>query len=158
MFDLTTPPGPNNHYHQMHVARLCDSYQRLLHRPLLNPEHTDLGDQVYHADFVLLSHDSAEDPLFNYANQAALALFELTWQDLVVMPSRYSAEIVNREERERLLTQVTSQGYIEDYAGVRIARSGRRFLIQQAVVWNVIDAQGDHYGQAACFKDWQFLP
>ncbi|MEY4720198.1 MAG: hypothetical protein RL563_2816, partial [Pseudomonadota bacterium] len=78
--------------------------------------------------------------------------------ELIAMPSRYSAEPVNREERERLLAQVTQQGYIKDYAGVRIAGSGRRFLIEQAIVWNVIDNRAHFHGQAACFKHWQFLP
>lgn len=158
MFDLSQPPSAGNHYHHAHVVLLCDSYRRLLHKPLLDSDDRELGERLYHADFALLSHDTAGDPLFNYANRQALDLFELNWQELIAMPSRHSAEAVNREERERLLAEVTRQGYIEDYAGIRIARSGRRFWIRQAVVWNVIDHQGHYHGQAACFKDWQFLP
>jgi MEKHLA domain len=158
MFDLSLPPSAGNRYHQSHVALLCDSYRRLLHKPLLDLDGYDLGQRVYHADFALLSHDTAGDPLFNYANRQALQLFELNWQALIAMPSRLSAEAVNREERERLLAEVTRQGYIEDYAGIRIARSGRRFWIRRAVVWNVIDDHGCYQGQAACFNDWEFLP
>ena len=32
--------------------------------------------------------------------------------------------------------------------------SGRRFRIQQAVVWNLVDAAGTPQGQAACFHQW----
>ena len=150
------PPSPANHYHEAHVALLLASYQRLLNKPLLElVAGKSLGQQVYEADLALLSHNTAADPLFNYGNRYALDLFELPWAEFVGMPSRYSAEPVNREERERLLAQVTAQGFIDHYAGVRIASSGKRFLIRQAVVWNVYDDQQHFYGQAATFKDWQ---
>ena len=42
-----------------------------------------------------------------------------------------------------------AQGFIRDYAGVRIAASGRRFRIDDAVVWNLVDADGVRHGQAA---------
>jgi hypothetical protein len=73
------------------------------------------------------------------------------------MPSRLSAEPVNQQERERLLAKVTAQGFIDDYAGVRISKTGKRFLIQGAVVWNVVDEHGVYHGQAAWFKDWTWL-
>ena len=41
---------------------------------------------------------------------------------------------------------VSAHGYIDDYSGVRISASGRRFVIRDAVVWNVVDAQGRHHG------------
>jgi len=152
-------PNQANQYHEAHVALLLDSYQRLLKRPLLEPAAgQSLGRQLFEADFALLSHNTDSDPLFNYGNRTALELFELSWSEFVGMPSRFSAEPVNRQERERLLAQVAAQGFIDDYTGVRIAKSGKRFLIQQAVVWNVHDRHGNYYGQAACFKDWTMLP
>jgi hypothetical protein len=39
-----------------------------------------------------------------------------------------------------------ARGFIDDYAGVRIARTGRRFLIQRATVWNLTDDQGQRCG------------
>ncbi|WP_427501114.1 MEKHLA domain-containing protein [Methylomonas sp. MED-D] len=156
MLDLH-PPGPDNRYHQNHIEWVLDSYRRVLGKPLLDAVGDDFGRVVYEADFALLSHNTDPDPLFNYANRKALGLFELTWQELVGMPSRFSAEPVNREERERLLAKVARQGYIDDYAGVRIAKSGRRFMIRGAVVWNVLDGDGRPYGQAACFSDWDWL-
>lgn len=156
MLDLH-PPGPDNRYHQTHIELLLDSYRRLLGKPLLNAVGDDWGRVVYEADFALLSHNTDPDPLFNYGNRKALELFELTWPELFGMPSRFSAEPVNREERQRLLAKVARQGYIDDYAGVRIAQSGRRFVIRGAVVWNVLDDEGRPYGQAACFSDWDWL-
>jgi hypothetical protein len=71
------------------------------------------------------------------------------------MPSRLTAEAPNRADRERLLAEVTARGFIDDYAGVRITSTGQRFLIQQATVWNLIDAAGQRRGQAATFQQWQ---
>ncbi len=153
------PPNQANQFHQAHVTLLLDSYQRLLKRPLLEAAAgQSLGEQAFNADFALLSHNTDSDPLFNYANRTALNLFELPWDELIGMPSRFSAEPVNREERERLLAEVGSKGFIDNYSGVRIAKSGKRFLIERAVVWNVYDSQQRYYGQAACFSDWTLLP
>jgi hypothetical protein len=76
---------------------------------------------------------------------------------LVKLPSRETAEPGEQAERERLLQTVTKQGYIDNYRGIRITKSGRRFLIEQATVWNLLDENGGHYGQAATFSQWRFL-
>ncbi len=73
------------------------------------------------------------------------------------LPSRYSAEPLAREERARLLAQVARQGYTDDYAGVRVSASGRRFLVRRATVWNLIAPDGALCGQAATFAEWQML-
>jgi hypothetical protein len=152
-------PSPANQFYTRHIQLLLTSYQHLLQRPLLSSASVhNLAEQVFNGDFVLLSHNTATDPIFNYANRQALNLFALEWQELIVMPSRLSAETLERFERERLLTEVTNKGFIDNYTGVRIAKTGQRFLIKNAVVWNVYDQQQAYYGQAAYFKDWQFLP
>jgi len=115
------------------------------------------GRLAFTLNFALLSHNTDQDPLFNYANRTALDLFEFSWDELIGLPSRLSAEPVNQQERERLLARVTTQGFIDDYAGVRISKTGKRFRIQGAIVWNVIDEQGSYRGQAAWFKDWTWL-
>ena len=53
--------------------------------------------------------------------------------------------------------RVSAHGYIDDYVGVRISASGKRFLIEDAIVWNLIDGQGAYHGQAAVFKKWTYL-
>lgn len=95
--------------------------------------------------------------MFWFGNSAALTLWELDWDSFTRTPSRYTAEAPLREERARLLDQVTRHGFIDDYAGIRISRTGKRFRIRRAVVWNLRDERGDHAGQAASFTDWEFL-
>lgn len=81
----------------------------------------------------------------------------MSWEQFTILPSRHSAEPASREERARLLAQVSNHGYIDNYAGVRISSSGRRFLIEDAVVWNLIDDRGSYHGQAAVFDKWSYL-
>lgn len=138
-----------------HLDLLASSYQQLTGRSLVGQVTVDIVDTLDHAPFALLSHGTEPDPVFNYANQPALALFEMCWEEFTTLPSRLSAEPVNQAERERLLEKVTTAGYVDDYCGVRISRSGRRFMIQDATVWNVHNHQGIYRGQAALIRRWQ---
>ena len=81
----------------------------------------------------------------------------MSWAELTRTPSRLTAEAPNREERARLLAAVTERGFIDDYSGVRISKTGRRCRIAQATVWNLLDEHGDASGQAAMFEQWEFL-
>ena len=114
-------------------------------------------EALFAAPFALVSHGVEADPIFNFGNQVALSLFELTWEQFTALPSRESAEPVNQAERQRLLEQVTQNGYISDYRGVRISATGKRFLIEDATVWNLVDELGRYRGQAAMFDKWSFL-
>ena len=51
----------------------------------------------------------------------------------------------------------TPDGYVDDYRGIRISSSGRRFEIDRATVWNLRDAAQAYAGQAATFSTWRFL-
>lgn len=115
------------------------------------------AQQLFYAPIVVLSHSNAAEPIFTYGNNAALQLFELSWEELTQMPSRLSAEPVHQSERQRLLTTVARQGYIDDYRGVRISKTGQRFLIERATIWNLLGDNGYYCGQAAMFSDWTFL-
>jgi hypothetical protein len=152
-------PAELNHFLVEHVAILNQSYRQLLGQDLIPGARSqqELAEQLFNAPFAVVSHNTSPDPIFNYANQTALNLFELNWDEFILLPSRLSAEPVNQTERERLLAEVTRQGFINHYEGVRISKSGRRFLIKNATVWNLTDPSGNYYGQAACFKQWQFL-
>jgi hypothetical protein len=55
------------------------------------------------------------------------------------------------------MEEARRKGFISDYSGVRISRTGRRFIIQNAILWNVYDEEGAYRGQAAFFKEWTFL-
>ena len=56
--------------------------------------------------FVLVAHGTEADPVLNYGNATALALWEMSWEELTRTPSRLTAEAPNREERARLLATV----------------------------------------------------
>ena len=68
---------------------------------------------LYEAPFVVASHGTGEDPVFNYANRAALTLFETGWPDFVSTPSRLSAEPIERAQRAQLLASVRRRGFID---------------------------------------------
>jgi hypothetical protein len=134
---------------------LAGSYARLVRRPLLPKELgvAETARWLYQdAPFCLLAHNREPDPRFIYANTAAQACFEYSWDQFLKLPSRLSAEEVNRDERQRLLDTVARDGVIANYRGVHIARSGRRFLIEEGTVWQLIDADGIPQGQAAMFR------
>lgn len=152
-------PAVDNDFQRAHARLLIESFRRLTGRDLL-PAGVDAADtarRLYHAPFVVLSHDTAPDPVFTYANLTAQRLFEMPWARIVGMASRYSAEPLEREERQRLLERVASHGYIDDYSGVRVSSTGKRFLVRDATVWNLVDAAGQVLGQAATFADWTAL-
>ncbi len=157
---MTAWPQPNeqNDYLAPHIDLLLHSFTHWTGGPLLEPHHqADAAPYLFHAPFVLVSHNAAPDPVFTYGNRAALELFEMSWKEFTALPSRRSAESLHRAERERVLATVARQGYINSYQGIRIAKSGRRFLIRDAIVWNLIDENERYCGQAACFKDWNYL-
>ncbi|MBC8010516.1 MAG: MEKHLA domain-containing protein [Burkholderiales bacterium] len=112
---------------------------------------------LFEAPYVLVSHGTEADPILNYGNRSALTLWETTWDALTRMPSRLTAEAPDREERARLLERVTRDGFIADYSGVRISRTGRRFRIAEATVWNLLTPDHQPCGQAAMFHTWTFL-
>lgn len=136
------------------VELIAASFHRLLGRPLLPEAGADTWAALWHAPAVIVAHGTEDDPVFFYGNRLALELFEMDFAAFTRLPSRCSAEPLVREERERLLQRVSRDGYIDDYAGVRISASGRRFRIEQAVVWNLLDADGSLHGQAATFGQW----
>ncbi|HEY3598105.1 MAG TPA: MEKHLA domain-containing protein [Paraburkholderia sp.] len=138
-------------------ALLADSYQRLVGTPLFDPRQlqTNAAHWLYEdAPFALLSHNTDADPRFVYANKTAQRCFEYDWAEFTSLHSRLSAEEPNRDARARLLEDVRTQGFSRDYRGVRIAKSGRRFWIENVTVWNLLDRDGVYRGQAAMFDRW----
>lgn len=112
---------------------------------------------LFNATIVVVSHGTEADPILNYGNRTALELWEVTWEQLLAMPSRMTAEPGDRAERERMLEAARKHGYHEGYRGVRVTSSGRRFLVENALVWTVLDPVGNRAGQAATFATWQWL-
>jgi hypothetical protein len=142
-----------------HTACLARSLRHWTGRELLPgiSRPAELAQKVFEAPFVVVSHGTEADPVLNYGNASALALWEMSWAELTRTPSRLTAEAPNREERARLLEAVTQHGFIDDYSGVRISKSGKRFQISRATVWNLLTKDGRPCGQAAMFGEWKFL-
>jgi hypothetical protein len=156
---LVFAPCPANRYRVEHAEQLRYTFHTLTGRDLIDPALSPeaAAEALFHAPFVVLSHDAAPDPILTYGNQTALELFELSWEELTRMPSRLTAEAPDRAERARLLAQVAAQGFIDDYSGVRISRTSQRFRIERATVWNLTDDRGQVCGQAATFREWRSL-
>lgn len=138
------------------VLCLVRCYRHWTGRDLISgiAEESALVRAVHEAPFVVMSHGDEPDPVLKYGNRAALRLWEMSWDEFTRTPSRFTAEAPIRTERQRFLEEVARKGFIDDYSGVRISRSGRRFRIEAAVVWTLMDDAGRRCGQAATFERW----
>ena len=146
----------DSEFYLNHIAILQESLLRLTGWHLLDNSSLSM-EAVWAAPFALVSHGTESDPIYNFGNHTALTLFDFTWDDFVQLPSRGSAEPVAQQERERLLMEVGRKGFIDHYSGVRISSKGKRFQINNAIIWHLHDQSGNYYGQAAMFNDWCFL-
>lgn len=143
-----------------HTELLLCSYRHWLRHDLIERSGSPKDDAiaVFEAPIVVVSHGIEADPILSYGNRMALELWEIDIPTLLQTPSRMTAEPMHRDERSRLLTRTSEDGYVDDYSGIRISQTGQRFRIDQAIVWNLMDADGEHCGQAATFSDWIMLP
>lgn len=152
---MTSQPDEiSDDQHAELFSLITSSFKRLIGRPLTGEGQ---GPQWLYreAPFAVLAHDGGDDPRFIYANHTAQACFDYSWRELIGLPSRLSSEAPERAERQRLLDAVGRNGFISDYKGVRISKSGRRFWIENAIVWQLIDEEGRLHGQAAMFSEWK---
>jgi hypothetical protein len=119
----------------------------------------ELATAMYALPQAIVSHGIEADPVFCYANAAALALWEMDWGDFTRLPSRLSAEPTTdiQSDRNTLLKEALTKGWVDNYSGIRISRSGRRFEIRNTVLWNVIDADEVRHGQAAFIRSYLYL-
>lgn len=136
------------------VQLIVSSYQRLTAKSLLNvpvENAARLREAVWNAPRAIVAHGTETDPIFFYGNRLAWQLFEMSFAEFTQLPSRLSAEPIAQPARIKLLEKVTRYGYVDNYAGSRIAKSGRHFMIRDGTVWNLLDEAGCYHGQAAVF-------
>jgi hypothetical protein len=134
---------------------LAGSYSRLVGERLVPSEHDNQNAVRWlyeEAPFCVLAHNTDPDSIFIYGNKTAQTCFEYSWDELTSLRSRLSAEKPNREERQRLLDAVKRHGFATGYRGLRIAKSGRRFWIEDVTVWQLVDRGGLLHGQAAVYR------
>ncbi len=129
---------------------LTSSYRRLSGRDLAPPGRDALW--LYEAaPFAVLAHDGQDDPLFTYANRTAQTCFEYAWDEIIGLPSRLSALPDARASRQKALDDVALNGITFGYRGLRVARSGRQFWIEDCAIWQLVAENGTVVGQAATF-------
>jgi hypothetical protein len=135
-----------------------DSFRQWTGKPLFEVRSDEpLRDQLYGAQIAVLSHGTEANPVLNYGNHTALQLWEMDWDTFTRTPSRLTAEPMEREERDRFFKLVTENGFVDNYTGVRISSTDKRFYIMKATVWNLIDEAGVYRGQAAAFTDYKAI-
>ena len=141
-----------------HTQLMLDSFRHALGYDLVSRKNTcELqAKYLFKAPLIIVSHDTQLDPVLNYGNQAALDLWEMDLPNLLVTPSRKTAEPIHRDERALLMERTRKHGYVDDYQGMRISNTGRRFWIETAIVWNLYSSSGCYAGQAATFSRWNY--
>ena len=134
------------------IPLLLRSYQRYWGNSLCED-----AQRLWQAPFAVLAHGTEDPPILFYGNACALELWEMSWEAFTGMPSFRTAEPDERGARARVLEQVGRQGFSEGYSGVRVSHTGRRFVIRDARVWNIVAEDGGYAGQAATFSQWNYL-
>jgi hypothetical protein len=142
-----------------HSRRILLSYESITGIALFDAAHSDeyRSYLLYHAPYVVVSHGIQQDPIFNYANLTAQQLWHIDWNSFIQLPSRFSVEPDRIEDRELLLAEAAKNGFINNYSGVRIASTGKRFKIEQVILWNLPDEINIKIGQVALFRNWTNL-
>ena len=144
------------------VTLLLSSHQRAFGRPLMACERSRQStrlacQELFACGFPVLAHGTGNDPRLSYANAAALQLWETSWHELIGLPSRLTAPETERAERSNALGQAKRLEAVQNYQGIRISRKGQQFMINNARIWTLWDAEERVCGQAACFSDWWWL-
>jgi len=147
---------------QAYSCLLSESFSRLTGRPILQDLPGDsaaLAEAMFDAPCPIVSHGIEADPIFRYANRAALDLWEMNWDSFTRLPSRLSADTNSAPQADRNshLEDALKHGFVEGLTGIRISSTGRRFEICDTVLWNVTDAAAIRHGQAAIIGGWQYL-
>ncbi|TAF08026.1 MAG: MEKHLA domain-containing protein [Nostocales cyanobacterium] len=142
----------------IHSQRILNSFQHWLGYSLLDVSGSPLAvaQALFEAAFVLASHGTQANPILNYGNRKALEQWEMSWQQFTSTPSSKTAEAVVQEERNRLLADATTQGF-SYFSGVRITSTGKRFYIEDGILWNLLDEQHQYCGQAAVCSKCEFI-
>lgn len=148
-------PSPQNNYYRHHISMMLENLKRWTSEDLIEEYGFSvdrLGEQVFNADFYILSHNNAADPILNYGNSRVLQLWEISWEELTNMYSRDTAKPIDRASRSTVMDRVKKYNYISGYEGIRVSKTGTEFKILDVTIWNLFSDNGDPYGQAAWFK------
>lgn len=136
-----------------------ESYERVCGKPfpVVATSNQSLSEAMYFSEWVIVSHGTEQDPIFNYANRTAQLLWLMDWENFTKLPSRLSAKEDKTVKREAALKEALAKGFIDNYEGIRVDSKGKEFYIQDVTLWNLIDKEGVNRGQAAMFASWRHL-
>ncbi|WP_310487168.1 MEKHLA domain-containing protein [Chamaesiphon sp. VAR_69_metabat_338] len=160
MQSTLTIPSPTNDYHREHLLVLLENLQQFVGVDLIQEYGFSLdrlSEQIFDANFYLLSHNCAADPILNYGNRRVLELWEVSWAELTKMHSRETTKSSDRASRSAIMQQVAAQNYVTGYDGIRVSKTGREFRILDVTIWNLFTNDGKSYGQAAWFKTYESI-
>ena len=89
--------------------------------------------------YVLISHGTEDDPIYNFSNIAGLEAFHRTWEEVRKIPSRESVVLQSSDEKIRisLMKNVTANGFVEGATGIRVRGDGQFIRLVDAVVSTV---------------------
>ncbi|WP_267384428.1 MEKHLA domain-containing protein [Cyanobacterium sp. uoEpiScrs1] len=137
---------------------LLNSYSKFLGKELIErTNNIEEAKILWFLPFVVVSHGLEMNPIFNYGNQIALTLWQMNWEEFTQTTSKSPVDFTQIEERDKMLKTVRNRGFIDNYRGIRCSSTGKKFLIENVIVWNIVDTNNQFHGQAATFSKWTFL-
>ena len=143
------------------VQLILDNYRHWFGEELISRDETPTAQAeiLFEAPMVVFSHGTQADPIYNYGSRLGLKVWERTWEELLQMPSRQSAEPTANEQAERneLLASSRNYGFKAGFSGVRVTKSGIRVRIEDVKLWDLLDTDGNYRGQAAVYSKWTVL-
>jgi hypothetical protein len=109
---------------------------------------TDVKQLHQHERYAVLSHGTQDDPIFCYANRAALQQFGYAETEFFRIPSRYSAPEQHRQQRQQVIEKTADQTKNSSSSSgftltvipeaIRMNKSGEWFRIRNVLYFNVI--------------------
>lgn len=156
------PPPPVDPYTDgdiiMHSLTIIDSYYRCVGKTIFaeKVEISAAAKKLWELPLAVVSHGTEDDPIFNYANKAALEIFNVDWATFTSWPSRETASNEEQTSRNELLAATVTN--TTDLKGiVRRTAAGREFRVLDGLLWPLTDLNGEFYGQAAIYGAVEFL-
>ncbi|HEY8400884.1 MAG TPA: MEKHLA domain-containing protein [Cytophagaceae bacterium] len=142
-----------------HCKLIANSYHYWTKKQLFADATNDLelSKSIYYAPFIVVSHGTEKDPIFNYANLTAQNLWKLSWEEFTKLPSRLSAEPIEEARRNQLLEEGRNRGVTYLEKGIRISKEGKRFYIKDVVLFNLLGDNKEYLGQGAIYEKWEFI-
>ena len=122
------------------------SFNKYTDKLLPLEKNKDLLSSFDECRLPIASHDT--NGFFNYLNKAALSLFKVTKDQVIGRSTTMTAPKSEQKQRNELLNQVNSHGFIDNYKGIRVTSDGELFQIEDATIWNVVDKNSHKMGQA----------